>query len=170
MRPSRIAFLMLVIYAFCAASLTEEAAFAGDSGLVAWWSFDEQEGSVVLNRVTGKHDPVYYNLDRPDWRLGVLGNALFLTVTPRGSTPMLSWILPTGSLLEAWVAVFAYPATAAPVVNRQVERPDGRRLGYFLASIPWASGALRRPLTDCGRVPGPRSPAKRGMGSFGRYL
>ncbi len=142
MRPSRIAFLMLVIYAFCAASLTEEAAFAGDSGLVAWWSFDEQEGSVVLNRVTGKHDPVYYNLDRPDWRLGVLGNALFFDGYSTWIDPDVELDFTDGFTFEAWVAVFAYPATAAPVVNRQVERPDGRRLGYFFGIYPLGEWGL----------------------------
>lgn len=116
--------------------LWPEPALAGDPALVAWWPFDEQQGRVTLDRVTQTSASVHDNFGRPDWRRGVVGSALFFDGYSTWIDPDLQVDLDEGLSFEAWIAVFAYPGTPAPVVNRQAQRADGRRVGYFFGVYP----------------------------------
>src|SRR5690606_913497 len=87
MRPLRAALLVSIFLVALLMGSPEVPARAAQpagaahdvsgSDLAAWWPFDEHDGAEALNLVTGMSDPVQDNFGRPEWREGVVGNALF---------------------------------------------------------------------------------------------
>lgn len=139
---SRIVSAGLFCLLLCAASALTLAAGPGDTALIAWWSFDEQDAPAVIEGISQTSADVHDNFGSPDRRQGVSGSALFFDGYSTWIDPGLQPDLSDGFTFEAWVAVFVYPGTPAPLINRHVQRADGRRLGYFFGVYPLGEWGL----------------------------
>jgi hypothetical protein len=98
---------------------------------VAWWTFDEADGSAVLDRVSGIADTIRGHVWR---RVGVSGGGLkfddFTTqvVRPAAKAPRLA----SAFTVQAWIALAAYPWNWSPIVSQE-RQP---REGYFFGVGP----------------------------------
>lgn len=171
MRRRGVVFLLLSVGALGLVSLSliagllwEPAALASGAGPVAWWRFDEQHGRIALNQATGAGDWVHDNFGRPDWRPGVVGNALFFDGYSTWIESGFEAAFENGFTVASWVAVFAYPGSPAPVVNRQTQQADGRRLGFFFGVYPLGEWGLEASVA--GRWSVCRSPEPLPKGSW----
>ena len=113
----------LAIVACLGGMLTSGGAVAAQEP-VAWWSFDEVEDGVAIDRAAGRKDHVEGNHSVMP---GAAGGALlfdgFTTVLDRAAAdaPTLG-----GSFtIEAWVAQGAYPWNWCPIVTQQRDEKAG---------------------------------------------
>jgi len=95
-------------------------------GPVAWWKFDEGEGTVAVDNISGEKDPIM----RTFWyRQGVSGNAIkcdgFTTHIVRDAAEAPS--LKNAFTVEAWVAPQAFPYNWCAIVNQEADH----KAGYF---------------------------------------
>jgi len=105
---------------------TQVPSEAQTEGPVAWWKFDEGQGKVAIDSVTGKEDEIR----RTFWyRKGVSGSAVkfdgFTThiVREAEDAPRLT----DAFTVEAWVGPQAFPYNWCAIVNQEKDR----KAGYF---------------------------------------
>ena len=112
-------------------------AFANDAGLVAWWKFDEGQGRVAVDSVSGKEDTIartYCYLP------GVSGTAVkfdgFTThiVRKAAEAPHLC----DAFTIEGWIAPQAYPYNWCAIVNQEKDK----QAGYFFGIDAFARVGL----------------------------
>ncbi|MHC4337285.1 MAG: LamG domain-containing protein, partial [Planctomycetota bacterium] len=91
---------------------------------VAWWKFDEAQGDVAVESVSGEKCTVEGH--KSLWKKGVSGTALqfdgynSLITLPASKAPKVSSAL----TLEGWVAIGAYPWSWAPIVQQVDDVPE----------------------------------------------
>ena len=109
-----------MVPAFAAAQL--------NSGLVAWWKFDQGSGNRALESIHQEQDPI---VNRFQWVPGVSGTGLkfdgFTTVVTSdvSHTPHLG-----GSFtIEAWIAIHEYPVNWVAIVDQEKEHSSGYYFG-----------------------------------------
>lgn len=112
--------LLYMVPAFAAAQL--------NSGLVAWWKFDQGSGNRALESIHQEQDPI---VNRFQWVPGVSGTGLkfdgFTTVVTSdvSHTPHLG-----GSFtIEAWIAIHEYPVNWVAIVDQEKEHSSGYYFG-----------------------------------------
>jgi hypothetical protein len=102
------------------------AAFAAETGPVAWWKFDEGRGRAALDSSSGVSDTIKGNFR---FIGGVSGSAIksdgFTTrvIRKAADAPRLS----DEFTVEAWIAPQAYPWNWCAIVNQQKDH----KAGYF---------------------------------------
>jgi hypothetical protein len=93
---------------------------------VAWWKFDESQGSIAIESITGTASSIIG--DMALWKSGVSGNALHSdgyktkVILTNDKAPKIDKEI----TLEGWVALAAYPWNDIPIVKK------GDDNGYFL--------------------------------------
>jgi hypothetical protein len=97
-----------------------------EDGLIAWWKFDEGNGRVAVDAVSGREDSIEGNF----WyRRGLSATALksdgFTTRVVRKTAEALR--LDQAFTVEAWIAPQAYPWNWCAIVNQQ----ENHKAGYF---------------------------------------
>lgn len=104
---------------------------AATDDLVAWWSFDEVDGRMVVDRASGMRDAIE---GRVTPVRGAVGGALRLdgfTSSIRRRAADVPAI--TGPFTaEAWVALAAYPWNWAPLIAHDA----GERAGFYFGIAP----------------------------------
>ena len=108
--------------------MCRSGAYATDDGPVAWWKFNEDDGNVAVDSVSGNEDEI----NRIFWyRNGVSGKALkcdgFTThiVRKAKNAPKLKGAFS----VEAWIAPQAYPYNWCAIVNQEKDHKKGYLLG-----------------------------------------
>jgi len=108
------------VWVFCFPS------FAADSGLVAWWKFDEGRGRTALDSASRNKDSIKGNFRYIE---GASGSAIkcdgFTTriICKAADAPRLA----NAFTIEAWVAPQAYPWNWCAIVNQEKDH----EAGYF---------------------------------------
>ena len=103
-------------FATVALTLACGMAFPADDDLLAWWRFDEGEGTRTTDAATDTTDRVH----RPTWAGGSHGTGLAFdgagtwVTRPAAHAPQL----PGDFTTEAWIAVREYPGGWTPIVNQ----------------------------------------------------
>lgn len=93
---------------------------------VAWWKFDEGQGSTTVETVSGVESPIPGN--KALWKGGISGTALHADgyntriTLPHENAPAVEKEI----TLEGWIALSAYPWNEIPIVKK------GNNDGYFL--------------------------------------
>jgi hypothetical protein len=121
-------FLVLLLVSACEQTRvwTQTPGEAQTEGPVAWWKFDEGQGSVAIDSAGDKEDAIL----RTFWyRQGVSGNAIkcdgFTTHIVRDAVEAPS--LEDAFTVEAWVAPQAFPYNWCAIVNQEADH----KAGYF---------------------------------------
>jgi len=104
------------------------SAFAADNNLIAWWTFNEGEGNVVADKVSGVEDKIS---GLTAFVKGVSGTAIkfdgFSSSIIRKSSdfPRLNRVFS----VEAWIALGAYPWNWAPILAKDNKQITGFYFG-----------------------------------------
>ena len=121
-------FLVLLLVSSCEQLLasTQTPGEAQTERPVAWWKFDEGQGKVAIDSITGKKDEI----QRAFWyRQGVSGSAVkfdgFTThiVREAAEAPRLK----DAFTVEAWIGPQAFPYNWCAIVNQEKDH----KAGYF---------------------------------------
>jgi len=117
---SAAVLLLCIVPAFASAQ--------SNSGLVAWWKFDQGSGNRALESIHQEQDPI---VNRSQWVPGVSGTGLefdgFSTVVTSdvSQTPHLG-----GSFtIEAWIALHQYPVNWVAIVDQEKKHSSGYFFG-----------------------------------------
>ncbi|KRE44921.1 GH32 C-terminal domain-containing protein [Paenibacillus sp. Soil522] len=120
--------------------------FPERSGLIAYWPLDEGKGSLAVDAISGKADPISYALLHapfteardPQWRTGIRGNAMLLDGYSTWITRQADEIdAPRDAItISAWVAPRSYEWGAeqrlSAIVNQHDrEAKEGFVLGMY---------------------------------------
>ena len=99
---------------------------ASETGLVAWWKFDEGKGKIAIDRISQKEDAILRNFR---YLPGVSGTGVkfdgFTThiIRKAAEAPHLT----DAFTIETWVAPQAYPWNWCAIVNQEKDH----KAGYF---------------------------------------
>ncbi|MHC4131909.1 MAG: LamG domain-containing protein [Planctomycetota bacterium] len=123
---------------------------------IAWWGFEETEGNLALDKVSGKKDAIEGNFSR---QVGVVGNAIrfseYDTLIKREASKAPQ-INTKAFTIEAWVAPRSYPWNWCPIVTQKTAEKGfffgmdtNSRFGLWVAtSSGWQKCNTSKPFSD----------------------
>lgn len=123
--------------------------------LLSHWSFDEGEGSVAAESVSGRFDPIEFALKRgryaspknPQWRKGIRGNALLFDGYSTWVTAQNTEMPKDALTIEAWVAPRFYESGAEDRLSAIVNRHNREsRQGFILGVYRHGTWSLQLAL------------------------
>lgn len=128
--------------------------FPGRSGLIAYWPLDEGKGSLALDVISGKADPVSYALldaaftesCDPQWRKGIRGSAMLFDGYSTWITRKADDIdAPRDALsISAWVAPRSYEHGVEQRLSAIVNQHDREaKEGFILGMYRHGSWAMQ---------------------------
>ena len=126
-----------------------ENPFVISSGLVAYWSFNEQSGSVAHDFTNGKNDVILMGVASSSWKVGAVGAGCNLTGSDGYGYFPVGHTLPLGNTLRTFVAWVYVPSTSISSSNPAIKEllnygavANGQRIVWYYNTANGLTGSV----------------------------